>query len=266
MLGLPQPEPDIVAQMSENAVNALFFVILIMAIVGVISNVMIESRVNQAVRIDMLMVLLSNLASSGASLPEVLRALSQFLNDLIWAPLVRRGIRESDFPMLRENLPEEVFMFAAVIYGEVGDYNYPRDEWIAVGWAIRNRVEDRGGWGWSWPNTFRGVITDNRPVRQYDAFGAAKYRAAMNFYLGYNRYANPGSAVRSVMLDCLTIAIGIYYNVVYTTDLSQGADTFWQGANAPNWGHAHHPAPRTNTPRAMTEGGTWRHTFWRTRP
>jgi len=182
-----------------------------------------------------------------------------------------QNMRESLLPNLRNILPLEVFMFAAVIYGEVGDERFPRDEWIAVGWSIRNRVEDRSNWGgWAgWPNTYYGVLTqpDSGDGRQYHAYLEGKYRAAMNFYLGYNRYSNTNTLSaddRRVILDCLAIAIGIYYNVVYTTDLSRGANLFWQSAIGPtDW---RRPFIRANTPLAMTEGGRWRHTFWRVFP
>jgi len=164
--------------------------------------------------------------------------------------------QEALLPSLRKqvddgNLKEEIFMFAAVIYGEVGDPRYPKKEWWAVACVVRNRIKASG-----WSNEYYDVLTQSK---QFDAYLKPKYKAAMNYLLGYDKYSNPGDLNKSVVLDCLHIALSVYFGV-HSTDESDKAITFKQGTSAPsgNWANT-----RTNTPLTISEGGTWCHTYWK---
>ena len=53
-------------------------------------------------------------------------------------------------------------ILARAIFGEARDKLYPDEARIAVGWSIRNRVEDS-----RWSNTYQGVIMEDK---QYSAF------------------------------------------------------------------------------------------------
>jgi hypothetical protein len=165
-------------------------------------------------------------------------------NFSIWAPILNKGIVQADLPVLRSILPEEVLTYAAVIYGEVGDFRYPRNEWIAAAWVIRNRVSD----SLQWPNNYHGVLTQSG---QFNAYLGPKYRAAMNYMLGTNKYTNPGHLDTRAVLDCLEIAIGVYYNVVYTTDHSQRSLFF----NSNGWNPG---APF----QRWTPPSNWHHQHW----
>lgn len=57
--------------------------------------------------------------------------------------------------------PEQMIL-ARALFGEIRDASYPDEARIAVGWSIRNRVEDS-----RWSNSYREVIT--KPF-QYSAF------------------------------------------------------------------------------------------------
>ena len=167
--------------------------------------------------------------------------------------------------------PSEVHTFAAVVYGEVVDERFPREEWIAVAWSIRNRVECRNNWGgWAgFPNTFYEVLTepDNVGGFQYHAYRSPdsdKYFWSMNFTTGRTIY--PGrhapAAQRPFIIDSLRIAIGVYFNWFYLEDLSRGSNLFWQSARGPyDW---RRPFVRADTPLASSEGAPngWAHTFW----
>ena len=108
-------------------------------------------------------------------------------------------------------------MLAAVTYGEVGDDRYPVEEWVAVAWSIRNRKEDS-----RWPNAYEDVITQSG---QYDAVNKPKYNTAMNYYKNTNS-PTPSADERRIMLGCLRIAIGVRFDIIYTTDESKGANSF----------------------------------------
>lgn len=58
----------------------------------------------------------------------------------------------------------EYMILARALFGEVRDTSYPDKARIAVGWSIRNRVEDS-----RWPDTYQEVIT--KPF-QYSAFNS----------------------------------------------------------------------------------------------
>ena len=174
------------------------------------------------------------------------------------------------FPGALNDLPYEVFVFAAIIFGEAGDLTYPKNERIAVAWVVRNRVEDASRWS---NFTYFQVLTQTYVVNnvtkyQFEAYRHAngKYFRAMNYLRNETIYSGQTTATndeRQLIRECLHIAVGVYLNSVYTIDLSRGAVAFWWWANAPDW------APdRTGTPKAVLEGvplasGGWRHTFWK---
>jgi len=142
-----------------------------------------------------------------------------------------------------------MFEYVAVVYGEAGDLSYPKNEWIAVAWVIRNRVDDRRPYG-GWPNTYLGVVSQSV---QFDAYGGGKFRAAMNFMLGENKYpADPKDLNKAVVLDCLEIALGVRFNVVYTTDLSPSTGCFFFNANGYIPAGYQRVMPPTN----------WYHQYW----
>ena len=82
MFGLRTQEAGIVAQMSGKTVNALFFVLLIMAIIGIIGELQ-PDNVGPSGLWWSFNNLLVNLRSSDASLSSMINVLAQFLNDLI---------------------------------------------------------------------------------------------------------------------------------------------------------------------------------------
>ena len=153
-------------------------------------------------------------------------------------------------PYLQKFLDEEIFMFAAILYGEGGN-SCSTAELMAIAWVVRNRVES-DGYGFQNHNTYRDVITQKNGFYAYE-HSNGHYKSAMNYLTGKKKYSSglaPSTNKRN-MLKCLRIALRVYFDV-NTTDTMNGC-LFYNGNNGYNPGSGF---------TLVTVPTNWDHQWW----
>lgn len=114
-------------------------------------------------------------------------------------------------------------ILARAIFGEARDWLYPDKARIAVGWSIRNRVEDS-----RWKNTYQEVITQ---AKQYSAFNEndKKNRPYIE-----NPFLGKVESNRTAWYNCYDIAGKVIHGEV--KDPTNGANHYYDDSIAtPYW-------------------------------
>ena len=167
------------------------------------------------------------------------------LYNTILAEMVMAGLQKYG------GLDEEVFIFAAVLYGEGGN-TCSTEELTAMACTVRNRLPHKGFAGTTYYEllTRKDVIKGNT-VKQYDAYEGSHYKSAMNYLSGRRVYSSGLASATNEgnMLKCLRIALMVYFD--FQPDTSGGADTFFRKDITPY-----------GNPTQVIMPSTWRHTFW----
>lgn len=117
--------------------------------------------------------------------------------------------------------PDQIIL-ARAIFGEVRDWLYPDKARVAVGWSIRNRVEDS-----RWPNTYQKVITQ---TEQYSAFNENDN----NRPYVENPFLEKTDPNKTAWYNCYEIAGKIISGKV--EDPTSGANHYYDDSiTAPSW-------------------------------
>jgi len=147
-----------------------------------------------------------------------LTALGQGITVLCYVALDLMGLGGLLLPNLQGFLDDEVFMLAAVIYGEGGEKCKER-ELTAIALTVRNRVNSKDRYNFQ-DNNYKDTIR-----KGYAAYEASNgyYKRAMNYLTGRTRYPGmrePNNSEKRNMRRCLRIALLVYYD--YTSDFTDG--------------------------------------------
>ena len=123
-------------------------------------------------------------------------------------------------------LKNELFMLAAVIYGEGGN-ECDALELYAIALTIRNRVNSNDPYNFP-EDTYEGIIKRKNAYQAYE-HSNGHYKRAMNYLTGktiYSGQRDPNATEKGNMLKCLAVAIVVYYNGI--PDITGGC-VFYNG-------------------------------------